>query len=86
MLYFFYDQLLLNDMLRLMDVAVNLLSCIIIEMTSVIIIFQSYIIHISFYGMGGGGGGMARIIGENDGMVFCMPIVCTGRGMSQNIN
>lgn len=29
---------------------------------------------------------MARIIGENDGMVFCMPIVCTGRGMSQSIN
>lgn len=69
-----------------MDVAVNFFSCIFIDMTSVIIIFKSYIIHISFYGMGGGEVWMARIIGENDGMVFCMPIVCTGRGMSQNIN
>lgn len=34
----------------------------------------------------GGEGWMARIIGENDGMAFCMSIVCTGRGMSQNIN
>lgn len=24
---------------------------------------------------------MVRIIGENDGMVFCMFIVCIGRGM-----
>lgn len=69
-----------------MDVAVNFLSCIIIEMISVIIIFKSYIIHIIFLFMGGGGVDGKNIIGENDGMVFCMPIVCTGRGMSQNIN
>lgn len=71
-----------------MDVAVNFLSCIIIEMISVIIIFKSYIIHIIFLFMGGGGGGVdgKNIIGENDGMAFYMSIVCTGRGMSQSIN
>lgn len=70
-----------------MDVAVNFLSCIIIEMISVIIIFKSYIIHIIFLFMGGGGGVDGKnIIGENDGMAFCMSIVCTGRGMSQSIN
>lgn len=69
-----------------MDVAVNFLSCIIIDMTSVIIIFKSYIIHIIFLFMGGGGVDGKNIIGENDGMAFCMPIVCTGQGMSQNIN
>lgn len=69
-----------------MDVAVNFFSCIFIDMTSVIIIFKSYIIHIIFLFMGGGVVDGKNIIEENDGMAFCMPIVCTGQGMSQNIN